>query len=150
VTFYATDTGIFALEDALTLPPAPDAPSFSGVVADGLGNVSGLHTLADGSAADLSATDPNRAANAYDGTLSGAVDTLGAELGTAPDTQAGRAVDNGQVVDGRAAQVAPYLPGPDTGVKVGLIDPPHAPGPGDTGPGNFVTADPTKGHGGGI
>lgn len=147
---FANDTGVFALEDGLELPPPPEAPSFSGIVADGLSPVAGLQATADGSAAELSTTDTNRATDAFDGTVGPATDTLGVELGTPPDTQAGRLVDNGGIVTARAAEVAPYLPGPDVGVKVGLIDPPHAPGPGDTGPGNFVVDVPGKGHGGGV
>ena len=150
MAFYANDTGIFALEDALTPIPLPDAPSFSTIVADALAPVPGLADVADGSSADLGAVDPTSAADAYDATLGGTADAVASETDATAGTQGADLTDSGGVVDARAAQVKGYLPGPDSTVQVNFQDPPTLDTAGDvnlTGP---LHGGDNDGSGGGI
>lgn len=148
MAFYATDTGIFAMEDALTLPPAPDRPSFSGIVADALAPAPGLGDHADASSAELGAVDPTTIEGAYTGTLGDTADTLASETDATDSSPAGDLLDAGAVVDARHGQVRSYLPGPDSTVPANFNDPPtlETPGHGNfTGPGQG--GEPDQGGG---
>jgi hypothetical protein len=142
VAFYANDTGIFAMESALVLPPPPDRPSFSTIVADALAPVPGLSAQADGSSADLGSVNPNGISDAFDAQLGGTADAAEVASNATAGTTAGDLVDNGSVVDAREAQVKPYLPGPDTGVQVNFQDPPQL---GEGAQGNY-TGPPSNGE----
>lgn len=134
MTLYATDAGVFHLDDRVQLAPAPGAPSFSGIVADRLSPTPGLADSAVGSMLDLGGVDASGIENEHAAILGGADDAVGSESDAVASSPAGDLANAGGVVDYRQSQVSGYLPGPDTGVQMNLVDPPSAPQPGTPGP----------------
>jgi hypothetical protein len=148
VAFYANDTGIFAMESALALPPAPERPSFSTIVAEALAPAPGLTAQAETSSTDLGGVNPNGIADAYDAQLGGTADAAGNAAAAEDSTTGGDLVDSGGVVDARAAQVKPYLPGPESSVQMDFNDPPSLDDA--TGKGNYqIPGDTSEPPGGG-
>lgn len=124
---YDADVGLFAQHDRAQLPPAPERPSFGGIVAEGLDTTPGLTAVADTSIGELGGVDGGHVDGVYADVLGGAADSAQSEADETSSSPAGTLADSGGRVDARAAQVHPYLPGPDTGVQMNLIDPPQAP-----------------------
>lgn len=128
------DPGIFALENRPMLSELPRRPAFGAIVADALDGVRGLQDSAGESARALMGATGDQVADAYDAILGRAPDLLDAERASLATSPAAALTDAGGRVDYRAGQVRPYLPQPDLGVQMNLIDPPAAPAPGSQGP----------------
>ncbi len=122
--------GIFSLHDRPTLDDPPVRPSFSGIVANGLESTQGLADGVTASASDIGGATGAGFENAHAYYLGDTADGLQSESESlASSPTAGDLLDPGRRVDMRAEQVAPYLPDPEAGVQVNLIDPPTPPDP---------------------
>lgn len=127
----ALDPGPFVAIDRLGVTPAPDRPSFGGIVADGLADAAALRDSLAGSASTIDDPTGAHVDGVYSNTIGGAADVAADEANAVSSSPAGALTDAGQVVPARGGQVGKYLPDAESDVKVNLIDPPRAPRPGE-------------------
>jgi hypothetical protein len=127
---FELEPGPFALLDPDSLRRLAPRPSFTGIVADALGDSAGIRGALDGAARDATDNPPEDLDGTYASTIGVAGDVVGNQIATAPASPVPSLLEQGQNADTIREGVRQYLPTPDVPITATFTDPPATQGMG--------------------